>query len=103
MFGLSEKNLICIREGIKTFAEIERAVVFGSRAMGNYKRGSDIDIAIAGKNVTGETVAKLSEYLNEVAPLPYYVDVVDYNEISNEELRKHIDTKGIELNINSEG
>lgn len=45
MFGLRENDMDIILKTIDSFNEIERAVIFGSRAMGNYRRGSDVDIA----------------------------------------------------------
>ena len=74
--------------------EIEKAVLFGSRAMGNYKKGSDVDIAIIGKDVSRSIVYKIEDYLNEVYPLPYFFDINHYNEITNENLINHIDNEG---------
>jgi len=63
--------------------------------MGNYKRGSDVDLCIFGSKVTEEVVNKLSIELDEMLPLPYYFDVIHYGSIVNEELKDHIDTYGI--------
>ena len=49
--GLSKRDLDEISEILKSFPEIEEAVLFGSRAKGNYKPGSDIDIAIKGSAI----------------------------------------------------
>jgi predicted nucleotidyltransferase len=95
MFGLSEKDIDYIKQAVKKFDEIDKAIIFGSRALGNYKKGSDVDIAIVGKKVSKNTITQLSEYLNEIYPLPYFFDIVNYNEISNKELKKHIDRVGI--------
>ncbi|WP_204226487.1 nucleotidyltransferase domain-containing protein [Clostridium botulinum] len=54
MFGLLERDIKYINEVLDKFEEIEKAIIFGSRAMGNYKKGSDVDIAIIGKNVTNK-------------------------------------------------
>lgn len=99
MFGLYERDIEMITEAIKKFSEIERAVIFGSRAMGNYKKGSDVDVAIIGDKVTKKTVAALSDLLNEVYPLPYYFDILHYEVIGNEKLIAHIDTEGKEISI----
>lgn len=97
MFGLLERDLKYILEAIRKYPEIEQAIIFGSRAMGNYKPGSDVDIAIKGKDVNRTTVIRLSDDLNEEYPLPYFFDVVSYDEITNEKLREHIDTVGKEI------
>ena len=95
MFGLLEKDIDYITQAIKQFDEIECAIIFGSRAMGNYKKGSDVDIAFMGEKVSKDTILQLNELLNETYPLPYFFDLVNYNEISNIELKRHIDTLGI--------
>lgn len=96
-FGIPEKSLKLIREAVSKYTDIEKALVFGSRAMGNYKRGSDVDLCIFGSKITGDTVNKLSIELNELLPLPYYFDVLHYESIINEELKTHIDKYGIAL------
>lgn len=97
MYGLLERDLKYILEAIRKYPEIEKAIIFGSRAMGNYKLGSDVDIALKGENVNRTTVIRLSDDLNEEYPLPYFFDVINYNDITNEELRKHIDSVGKEI------
>ncbi|GAE29520.1 nucleotidyltransferase family protein [Alkalihalobacillus hemicellulosilyticus] len=94
MFGLIESDLDYINRAISEFSEIEYAVIFGSRAMGNYKKGSDIDLAIKGKEITSETLYKLSDLLNEEYPLPYFFDVLHYEAITNENIKAHIDKEG---------
>lgn len=94
MFGLLERDLKYILEAVKKYSEIEEVIIFGSRAMGNYKKGSDVDIALKGKYVNRKVVCRLSDDLNEEYPLPYFFDVVNYNDVSNEELKRHIDNVG---------
>ena len=62
--------------------------------MGNYKKGSDVDIAIIGENVTNKTIFILDDYLNEVYPLPYFFDIIQYDLITNEKLIDHINSEG---------
>jgi predicted nucleotidyltransferase len=92
---LSERDLSCIVDAIASFPEIEKAILFGSRAKGTAKHYSDLDIAVYGQGVTLTTVAQLHWLLEEESPLPYLFDVVDYSSIGNEELKKHIDRVGI--------
>lgn len=94
MFGLIDRDVFYIHKALKECEEVEKAIVFGSRAMGNYKKGSDIDIAIIGRNVTNKTIFKLDDYLNEVYPLPYFFDVIDYYSVKNKKLIEHIDKEG---------
>ena len=93
-FGIYDNSFTLILDSLKKFTEIEKAIIFGSRAMGNYKKGSDIDIAITGKNINDKIVTRLSSILNQELPIPYFIDVVDYNSITNNDLKKHIDKEG---------
>lgn len=97
MFGLLEEDLHYILKAIETFAEIEKVKIFGSRALGNYKKGSDVDIAIFGENIHEKTLLGLSDLLNEQYPLPYFFDIIHYESINNPNLTKHIDEVGIEI------
>ncbi|WP_427338041.1 nucleotidyltransferase domain-containing protein [Caloranaerobacter sp. DY30410] len=93
-FGLTESDIDYIKKTIEKFSEIEKAVIFGSRAKGDYKLGSDVDIAIFGENITFDTISKLHAMLEEYSPLPYFFDVVDYLHLQNKELKEHIDRVG---------
>ena len=90
--GLSKKHLQLIVEALKQ-ADIDRAVVFGSRAKGNWRETSDIDIAVFGASVN---VGALGVQLDEL-PMPYKFDIVDNNNINSCALREHIDRVGIEI------
>ena len=92
--GLSDSDLEYIINSIKKFNEIEKAVIFGSRAKGNYKPGSDVDIAIYGNRISFDTISKLHSMMEDKGPLPYYFDIVDYTHLGQTELREHIDRVG---------
>lgn len=93
--GLSELDIEYIVGVIAKFREIKKAVVFGSRAKGNYKAGSDVDIAIYGDDITFDTISSLHSLLEDESPLPYLFDIVDYTHLDHKELREHIDRVGI--------
>ena len=96
-FGISIQSYQLLRQTLKTVPEIEKAIIFGSRAKGNYKNGSDIDLAIMGKDCTPETAININAILNEVLPIPYFVDVIDYTSLKQPQLKEHIDRVGIEF------
>lgn len=81
-FGLRQEDIEYIIKTLSKFNEIERAVVFGSRAKGNFKPGSDIDIAIVGKEINFDTLSRLHALIEEYSPLPYLIDIVDYTHYS---------------------
>jgi predicted nucleotidyltransferase len=93
-FGIYDKSYSLILESFKLFPKIEKAYIFGSRAMGNYKKGSDIDIAIIGEEIDFETTSRLHGKLNEELPIPYFIDVVNFNTIDIEALKQHILNEG---------
>ncbi len=96
--GLSTHDLDIIKNTLAKFPAVRTATLFGSRAKGTYKQGSDIDIAIElTPSEAGTTTNLLHDVLEEETPLPYFFDVVDYSTIENQELIDHIDRVGIRL------
>lgn len=95
-FGLTEKELHYIQEQLARYPQIEEVKIFGSRATGNYKSGSDVDIALYGE-INLQTLAKIKSNLEEKGPLPYFFDLVIYNQITNPDLKNHIDQFGVRI------
>jgi len=93
-FGLEAADLEQIREILKDHPEVDRGVIFGSRAKQTYKKGSDVDIALFGNDLE-RTVTSISSKLNEETLLPYKFDVVDYNAITSIDLKEHINRVGV--------
>lgn len=93
MIGLSPKELEILQNVFKKFDDIKEVILFGSRALGTHKTASDIDLAIKG-NVDINTLSKLKFTLEEDTNLPYFFDVVIYDNLDNMELKKHIDEFG---------
>lgn len=93
-FGLRESDLAYIIKAIAHLPEIERAAVFGSRAKGSYRPGSDVDIAIYGEGVTFETLASLHAALEDESPMPYLFDVVDLTHSTHLALKDHVERVG---------
>lgn len=94
-FGISEKSYQLLQDTFSKFPEVEEVIIFGSRAKGNYKKGSDIDLAIKGAKCTASLAWRLQSYINEHLPIPYNVDVINYNSLDHRELKRHIDGVGI--------
>ncbi|GAC1397779.1 MAG: nucleotidyltransferase domain-containing protein [Sediminibacterium sp.] len=96
-FGISDQTYQLIRQTFISIPAIEKVILFGSRAKGNYKDGSDIDLAIVGKNCTPGLAMQINAKLNEELPIPYFVDVIDYLSLKHPDLKEHIDRVGIEF------
>ena len=90
MFGLSNNHIDLINSVFTKYDCISKVVVYGSRAKGNYKKGSDIDLAIVGNE------RKFSYYLNEETNLPYFFDVVNLEKLDNSIL-EHIKRVGKDI------
>ena len=99
-FGLTSTELEELNSIIQSFHEIESAIIFGSRAKGTFKPGSDVDIAISGKKIDHSVVTRLSNQLNEETTFPYFFDILDLNTIKSEEMRTHIAQYGREIGHN---
>ncbi|MFZ6033710.1 MAG: nucleotidyltransferase domain-containing protein [Melioribacter sp.] len=73
--------------------KVKKIILFGSRAKGNYKKGSDIDIAIIADRLSYEELNQIRVDVSELM-LPFKIDIIDFNKINNSELREHIQRVG---------
>lgn len=87
---LPQNDIEIIVRAAEKYPQIEKVIVFGSRALGNAKPGSDVDLAIFGGTVNAKMLASLHDYLDEQTNLPYFFDIVHYDTTENEFLREHI-------------
>ena len=96
LYGLQESDVEKIINVFKVNINIDKAILFGSRAIEKYFDGSDIDIAIKGKNLNLNDILDVSIELDELY-LPYKFDVVIYDRIKESALLDHINRVGIVL------
>jgi type I restriction enzyme S subunit len=92
--GLKEAHLQAILEVLNTNKKIEKAVLFGSRAMGTHTPESDVDICLFGDDLTLTDQAKLLASMEEL-PMPQQVDLVLHNRIKEKKLLEHIEREGV--------
>ncbi|MEZ9510126.1 hypothetical protein BCV02_14785 [Vibrio breoganii] len=92
--GLKPHQLALVLDVLDEVHGLQRAVIFGSRALGTYQDNSDIDIAIEGEGLTIDAVAFITDRL-EYSSLPFNVDVVVKHKIKSKELLEHIEAAGI--------
>ncbi|HEX2869409.1 MAG TPA: nucleotidyltransferase domain-containing protein [Ignavibacteriales bacterium] len=93
-FGLDENTIEQIKAVFVSFPEIEEAVLYGSRAKGNFKNGSDIDLTLKGENISYSTLNNISLSLDDLM-LPYMIDLSIYKQIDNPDLIDHITRVGV--------
>lgn len=96
--GLSEKSLATLRAIFARHPEVESVTLYGSRAKGTHRPGSDIDLTLHGDpaHLTHATRSHIAGELDD-SPLPYTVDLSLFDELTNPDLRDHIARVGIEL------
>jgi predicted nucleotidyltransferase len=91
--GLSQKTLHQVVDVLKQFPEIKEAIIYGSRAKGNFRPSSDIDITLKGNNLNLSVMSKLDMLIDDLL-LPYKFDISIYHQIDNKELLAHIERVG---------
>lgn len=92
-FGLPPPVIARIREVFARFPGVDKAVLYGSRAMGTHKTGSDIDLTLYGEKLTLEQLAVIVSELDDLL-LPYTIDLSIFVMLNNVDLREHIDRAG---------
>jgi predicted nucleotidyltransferase len=85
------KKIRCVFDG---YPQIERVLLYGSRAKGNYRPGSDIDLTLIGEQLTMSHLMQIENELDELL-LPYKIDISLCNKIESRELTDHIRRVGV--------
>ncbi|MFA5806560.1 MAG: nucleotidyltransferase domain-containing protein [Melioribacteraceae bacterium] len=88
-FGIPLNALEKIIDTIKLDKRVKEIILFGSRAKGNFKKGSDVDIAIVADLLSFDELNQIRVNIDKLI-IPYNVDVIDFNKITNNELKEHI-------------
>ncbi len=94
--GLSARTVAAIHAVLAQHPNVQRAVLYGSRAKGNHKPGSDIDLTLFasdGKEINTHEIADILDEVDELL-LPYSVDLSAFAKIDNDALRAHIQRVG---------
>jgi predicted nucleotidyltransferase len=71
-------------------------IVYGSRALGNYNEGSDVDLALLGEDINQNTALRIQQKLEDLNT-PYLFDVLAYNKLQDKSLKEHIDNIGTSI------
>jgi predicted nucleotidyltransferase len=92
--GLTSETVDRIRSALARFPEVEKAVLYGSRAKGNYKRGSDIDLTLFGSGLKASVLSQINSGLDDLL-LPFKIDISIFAKISHSDLIDHIRRVGV--------
>lgn len=92
-YGLEENTIKKINNVFATYSGIKKAILYGSRAKGNYKMGSDIDIVLLAPELTITELFKIENQLDDLL-LPWKIDLSLFHQISSDDLIDHINRVG---------
>lgn len=95
-FGLSSTTLKKLNSVFAQYAAIDSVLIYGSRAKGNYRPGSDIDLTIKGSEISFAEFLQIEDQIDDLM-LPYTVDLSQYCQLENTALIAHIDRVGVAI------
>ena len=93
-FGLSERSYNELMAILGRVPHIDEAILYGSRARGDYWRASDVDLSLKGEHLTLSDLVALDDMLYE-SHIPYFFDLNIYNNITNPAFKDNVDCDGI--------
>ena len=92
-FGLRNDIVENIQNIFEEFGQVDEVIIYGSRAKGNFKPGSDVDLTVKGKNLDLKIINKISLKIDDLF-LPYTFDISVFSQIENPDLVDHIERVG---------
>ena len=92
-FGLSDTVIKELQDVFRHYENIEKVLIFGSRSKGNYRAGSDIDLAVIGKDIDYNLLLSILCEIDDLELL-YSVDLLDYQKKKGTPIGDHIDRVG---------
>ncbi len=95
-YGLGKSNIDAIVSVFSKNIKISAAILFGSRAKGNFSQGSDVDIALKGNGLNLDDLLNASLEIDDLL-LPYKFDLIIFERIKEQTLIEHINRVGIKL------
>ena len=93
-YGLSDRTIGQIQAVLSSFPEVDKAKLYGSRAKGNFKQGSDIDLTLYGNGLSLKTLRKIESELDDLL-LPYKLDLSIFEQIAYPDVIEHIQRVGV--------
>ena len=92
-YGLSDETIEQICRVLARHPSVEKAVLYGSRAKGTFKPGSDIDLSLHGTTITLNEMGDIDSELDDLL-LPYTFDLLIFDTLNHINLREHIERVG---------
>ena len=92
-FGLSDTVIKELQDVFRRHTNIKKVLIFGSRSKGNYRAGSDIDLAVIGNDIDYNQLLSILCEIDDLE-LFYSVDLLDYQKKKGTSIGDHIDRVG---------
>jgi predicted nucleotidyltransferase len=93
IYGLPTHTVASIKNVLGKYP-LDEVLIYGSRAMGTFKNGSDIDLVIKAPGLSTTDLFKIEAELDDLM-LPYEIDLSLFHHIQNNDLKTHIERVGI--------
>lgn len=93
-FGLKESTIEKICGVFARYPQVDQAILYGSRAQGDYKDSSDIDLTLRGKGLTVKLLFQISEELDDLL-LPYTIDLSIFRRLTDPDFTEYIRNEGV--------
>jgi len=99
IYGLNDRDIQTLFGILNKYDEVKKVYLYGSRAKGTHKLGSDIDLAIMNEGVSEKIIRTIKSEIEE-SSLPYFVDITNFTTLNHKELAEHIQRVGVSFYTN---
>ncbi|MRX47325.1 nucleotidyltransferase domain-containing protein [Pedobacter puniceum] len=94
--GLEPDDILKIKTVFMEYPQLDSVLIYGSRAKGNYRPASDIDLTLIGEDLTSSMLSEIEFKLDDLL-LPYKFDISIYDKITDARFLDHINRIGKEF------
>lgn len=88
-FGLKNEVITKINLVFESYSQVEQVIIYGSRAKGNFKNGSDIDLTLIGNKLNSTILSNINEDVDNL-DTPYMFDISIFHKLNSPSLEEHI-------------
>ncbi len=94
--GLTNNDIGLLNQVFSKYEDVQKVILYGSRAKGTFRNSSDIDLTLIGDNIPLDTLFSIENDLDDLL-LPYKIDLSIYGKIDNIQLKEHIKRVGVTI------
>ena len=89
-YGLRDKDMQYMLSVFGQESNIQKVIIYGSRAKATNRLGSDIDLALCGAEISNKSIGRIHYLLEEESPTLLWFDVCHFDSLSDTNLKKQI-------------